>query len=79
MFSRSTDGSPVMSEPSTVVRRNGLMRSSFWAWLLNMVVAEIVVRARLHGQADGQALVEIGAEGARVRGHLDEIVLAADR
>jgi len=39
---RSTDGSPMMSRPSTVVRRNGLIRSSRTAWLFKTVVAQIV-------------------------------------
>ena len=39
---RSTDGSPMMSRPSMVVRRNGLIRSSRDAWLLRTVVAQSV-------------------------------------
>ena len=42
MVRRSTEGSPVMSNPSTVVRRNGLMRSSFSASLRRMVVAAML-------------------------------------
>ncbi len=39
---RSTEGSPMMSRPSMVVRRNGLIRSSRAAWLFSTVVAQSV-------------------------------------
>ena len=77
--SRSTEGSPVMSRPSMVVRRKGLIRSSFSAWLLRMVDAAIECGPAFSGMPNGQPLVEIRAEIAGIRGHLDEIVVAAGR
>ena len=69
----------MMSNPSIVVRRNGLTRSSFSAWLRRTVEAVIDMRARFQRNPHRQLLVEFGAECARIRRHPEKFVVAARR
>ena len=57
---------------------NGLIRSSFSAWLRNMVVAEIGALPAFTGMRTVSRWSRSAPNAPGIRGHLDEIVAAAD-